>query len=864
MQPEKSDSPKALPKSFLDLLVIEKPIKYKFKKYKVKKYRNEMMSYEVDDQTKFRNSTSYARSSNAVLQNMYGSSKNNIYKTFVKRKHNVKEIETQYKKVFEKDLDTFDIETPFDIVEWEDNIIYDQDESEKNNETDVSPLIKEFVDSTLEEDWDKYVIFNDEVQTKYKTFPTLYLDDPNLIFDKVDDKKNSKSKKRTKEYFSGDKPIKSKYNISNDKYYNLESKPRSSLGSYGVQHSLPALKLEPKFYKTNHSKEELRDFHRPPLNFPCNQFIYCKKLLSSNILNSNIIKKMSDLTLKDSSEFVLFEYSEEMPPFIVNCGMVSLINNYYRKMSHRDDYESDQTNLTILDPDDPSPFFCFGEIKPGVSMKSLTNNLFTAPIFQHKNNDYLCILDNNVIYPRKISSIFCVGQEFPLEEIYAPHSRKLNIFCKNRLKVAAYRLFAFKENSFKEFKMSQLDHLFPYFSEGSKRKWLKEYADCIKKGKETLWILKESSSILNEEDLRKLVTPENICQYESMLASERKLEDLGYKYIADSQEEEDESVYVIPWQLTRNFTNACNGKGLLELDGPADPTGIGEGFSFRKIKLIKGNEAENRKIISEHQAKYKSEIDKIWNKQVNSLSNPKEISFNESYFEEYEKKDLTPEKVQELSKTESKNVLTIKRTYVDQDIERTEIEKITDPKIIKMYLKIRKTIKFDDKKSALKCGNCGQSGHMKTNKFCPNFIQSKKPTKKKIDHERKRAKNIFHEVMLKLISSFFSIAHSIAFHRPVSIKKFPDYLSIVKNPIDLTTIKTKIRHNKYIRYQEFFDDLILMKDNCMKYNGTEHSLTSVAQKMVDMAYEQFEIDKARIEEAENIFLEFTYDENESH
>ncbi|EQB61687.1 transcription initiation factor tfiid 111kda subunit [Vairimorpha apis BRL 01] len=160
-----------------------------------------MMSYEVDDQTKFRNSTSYARSSNAVLQNMYGSSKNNIYKTFVKRKHNVKEIETQYKKVFEKDLDTFDIETPFDIVEWEDNIIYDQDESEKNNETDVSPLIKEFVDSTLEEDWDKYVIFNDEVQTKYKTFPTLYLDDPNLIFDKVDDKKILNQKREQKNIF---------------------------------------------------------------------------------------------------------------------------------------------------------------------------------------------------------------------------------------------------------------------------------------------------------------------------------------------------------------------------------------------------------------------------------------------------------------------------------------------------------------------------------------------------------------------------------------------------------------------------------------------------------------------------------------
>lgn len=855
----------ALPKSFLDLLVTDKPYNYKFRKYKPRKMRSETMSYEIDDQTKFRNSTTYARPHNAVLQSICSTSKNVGLKSYIKRKQIDKEIINQYEKLKSNEqlvTQVDEIKYPFDIVDWEKDIIYDTD-CVPENAVEV-PLINEFVDTILEEGWEKSIIYDEDIQIKYKNYPTMYLEDPNLIFDKVDDKKNLKNKKRQKEYFSGDKPLKNKYNISNDKYYNQDVKAKSSLGSFGVQHSLPALRLEPRFYKTNHSKDELRNFHRPPLKIPCGFPIRFSKLIPNEPHTSNIIKRISELTLKDSSEFVLFEYSEEVPPFVVNSGMVSLINTYYRKTSVRDDYEADQPNLTVLDPEDPSPFFSFGDVKQGTTMKSLTNNLFTAPIFSHSNDDYLCILETNNmgisnIYPRKISNIYCVGQEFPLEEIYAPHSRKLNIFCKNRLKVAAYRLFSCKDRGFREFKMSQLDQLFPYFSEGSKRKWLKEYADCVKKGKENIWVLKPTSTLLNEEDLRKLITPENICQYESMLASERRLEDSGYKCVVDSQDDEDDSVYIIPWQLTKNFINAANGKGLLELVGPADPTGIGEGFSFRKVKLIKGNETENRKIISEHQAKYKSEINKIWSNQISALSSSKDIPFDPSYISTDTKEQKTTE---DLSVSESKNTLIIKRTFVDHLGERVELERITDPKVIKLYLKMRKISKQDEKKSLLKCGNCGQPGHMKTNKACPNFTQSKKPTKKKIEFERRRAKAIFHEIMLNLLNQFFAIPFSLAFHRPVSTKRFPDYTNIVETPIDLTTIKTKVRHNKYTLYKDFLDDLELMKENCVKYNGAEHSLTKVAQKMVEMAVDEWENEKIRLDEAENIFIEYDYDDTD--
>lgn len=42
----------------------------------------------------------------------------------------------------------------------------------------------------------------------------------------------------------------------------------------------------------------------------------------------------------------------------------------------------------------------------------------------------------------------------------------------------------------------------------------------------------------------------------------------------------DDEVKAAPWNLTRGFIEALNGKYLLDLTGYADPTGCGEGFSY--------------------------------------------------------------------------------------------------------------------------------------------------------------------------------------------------------------------------------------------------------------------------------------------
>lgn len=808
--------------NFLNFLVREIPYEYKLRKLRARKSPHDPIGSEIDDGHRFRNTMSITKSGTSTIQSLSSSSRYSGVREFLKKKQLESEIKAQYENAFRGPKP--DDVMPVEVVSWEDDVL---DESQ---ETSVSA--KEYVNELLEGGWECHIFTDPNEMPMHKPYLTLYIDNPNLIFEKIEEKK-AKIKKKAQKTSSFDKPLKNKYNISNDKYYVSESRSKASLGTFGVQHSLPALRLDPKFYKTNHTKEELRNFHRPPICIG-NSTLSFKGPAPSKFAG-NIIKKTHELTLADSTPFKIFEYFEEFPFFVVNPGMVSLMSTYYRKIDSIDEPTVD--GCTVLEMEDEAPFYGFGSVKPGAYVSALANNLFVAPIAPHRTSDFLCIIDDGRAAMRPIDSIYLVGQEFPKEEVYAPHSRRLNQFCKDRLKVAAYRIFS----KGKDLQMQQLDQMFPYFSEGSKRKWLKEYSDCVKKGKDNVWTLKDSFSIVGEEDLRKLVTPENICQYESMLSSERRMEDLGYKCL-EEDEEDDYEAYSPSWYLSRNFVNAASGKGLLELSGPADPSGTGEAFSFRRIRLKKGNESENRKIIAEHQATYKERAASIWGRHIGMLASSEVAGRAEA------PRRPTFEMPSETTATETAACLTIRRTVDENGTLVVKVEKVYDSRVIKAYLKARKNIRIDEKKTTFTCSSCGQPGHMKTNKSCPNYIGSIKAPKKKA--EEKKASVMFQDRLTKLVSAFMSVPFSNAFHRPVSLKKFPNYTAVIKTPIDLGTIKAKAKDGMYSRYTEFLGDLELMRENCRLYNGPTHSLTEIASDICNQAQSYYQNNMSEIKELE--------------
>ena len=133
---------------------------------------------------------------------------------------------------------------------------------------------------------------------------------------------------------------------------------------------------------------------------------------------SEVLHSTRDLTLKDASNYVLCEYSEEYPPLLSNLGMGSLLVNYYRKKDAKEDYitRSDMGEGCVLDVTDESPIMKFGSVEPGQTQLVLYNNMTRAPLFRHKptQNDFLFIRsttkDDVRYYLRDLPNLDVVGQ----------------------------------------------------------------------------------------------------------------------------------------------------------------------------------------------------------------------------------------------------------------------------------------------------------------------------------------------------------------------------------------------------------------------------------------------------------------------
>lgn len=93
------------------------------------------------------------------------------------------------------------------------------------------------------------------------------------------------------------------------------------------------------------------------------------------------------------------------------------------------------------------------------------------------------------------------------------------------------------------------------------------------------------------------------------------------------------------------------------------------------------------------------------------------------------------------------------------------------------------------------------------------------------DHWEKPAKRI--------MNNLWKQEGSWLFQYPVDVKAWgiADYYDIVTQPMDYTTIKTKLQENKYSSVDDFEKDVHLVYDNCIKYNGEQNQYSQTSIKM---------------------------------
>lgn len=93
------------------------------------------------------------------------------------------------------------------------------------------------------------------------------------------------------------------------------------------------------------------------------------------------------------------------------------------------------------------------------------------------------------------------------------------------------------------------------------------------------------------------------------------------------------------------------------------------------------------------------------------------------------------------------------------------------------------------------------------------------------------------------------------FQQPVDAKKLglPDYHRIIKNPMDLGTIKKRLENNYYWSGQECIQDINTMFTNCYTYNSRHEDVVKMAHilenifltKVVDMPREEVVVEQQR-------------------
>ncbi|KAG0295551.1 hypothetical protein BGZ96_011501 [Linnemannia gamsii] len=605
----------------------------------------------------------------------------------------------QWKVPDTKDFYSVQLDSWEDQIVWDDSVVPTQDVAMDGNDTVVvKPTLKDTTELfasrnyDLESgDWEDSIIWDDNKPYKPFSHISLNMNDVNVLFDltSMDNKAMGdgfRVKRGRKVQFPAYRVVTNvndpseaethrklgidRFNVSNDRFYEANKegrfhRVRQTFGQLVVQHALPAVKLMKPWYKNKLTKAELRSFHRPSIQIPPNVEITFSRVKGSKKKKQKrkelgeVMRSSKDLTLRDHTNFVLLEYSEEHPAIVQNVGMGSILVNYYRKESVEDVHmpTSEVGESFVLEVTDTTPFLNFGNVEPGQTMSALYNNMVRAPAFEQppRTTDFVVIRttykNETKYYIRHIPHLYVVGQTYPVQDVPGPHSRKITTMIKNRLQISSFRFM--RKDPANRLKFTKLCKAYPEYNELQIRQRLKEFAEYQRKGNNTgYWKLKGGAPLPSEEEIRKMVTPEMVCLYESMLVGQRHLLDAGYGKAAEGDDDNanedteasmDIEEQLAPWITTRNFINATQGKAMLKLWGAGDPTGRGEGFSFVRISmkdifLREGESLEERLAqiellpksthrynVAEQQQVYKEEITRIWNAQRTALSKIEEI-----------------------------------------------------------------------------------------------------------------------------------------------------------------------------------------------------------------------------------------------
>ena len=355
------------------------------------------------------------------------------------------------------------------------------------------------------------------------------------------------------------------------------------------------------------------------------------------------------MSLSDG-KIALFEHIDEYPLFLANFGMANKMKKYlyttelYMNSNNKNSLslnEIDKKTLAMMGPygtkillKSEQKLPLIGQIDQNEikGMNIIDNNMYKAPAFyekishpnsaknttidpQKKRYNFLITFSKNekgqkYFHIRELENLYTIAQEEPKVEVYPPNSRQFNTFLKS--KIETYTYMYYNEMGYKaliNFKIFQ--NLFPMVTEQVLKKIFKDMNIEIDKN---YCYFKKSPLGINTT----LITPENICQFESCQFGIYKLREVGIKNLTNAdkisyatnkyinnkttQEKEkycakviEENLLTTPWNITQNYLQAKQTKGMLSIKGIGDPSNGNGGYSFLKMPVKSYNENKTLK-----------------------------------------------------------------------------------------------------------------------------------------------------------------------------------------------------------------------------------------------------------------------------
>jgi hypothetical protein len=94
----------------------------------------------------------------------------------------------------------------------------------------------------------------------------------------------------------------------------------------------------------------------------------------------------------------------------------------------------------------------------------------------------------------------------------------------------------------------------------------------------------------------------------------------------------------------------------------------------------------------------------------------------------------------------------------------------------------------------------------------------------------------------RIVNHLWKQNGAIVFHEPVDpiLFNIPDYLEVIKNPMDFATIKSKLAKYVYKSPSEFIGDVELVFTNCIIYNGENSDYGVIAKGLKEEFRKQCE------------------------